>query len=341
VLDRKGVSFSSQVPPDTVGAELAADMAATTALIEIGEQIGALHLLEAGQPFAASDLAAAAGIPLSAAAGYLEALAAAVLIVAADVPGSFCAAEDFASRRHEAGYLSWSLRANRPYIDHALEYLRNPVQARQEYPRNGREVALTASWIGERAFYPAVVTTIIDSRPGRLVDLGAGTGSLLIGVLAALPGSTGCAVDVDVGACAEAARAAVRAGVADRLDVVERSIQSLAADPEPLQGANLIHAGFVLHELLPDDEQAFDDLLSTCRATLEPGGMMAVTDSIPYATAERERRFSAWFTYSHDLMGRRLLTTKQWLEKFEAAGFPVTQVRQHRFPAGRLFLAGV
>jgi hypothetical protein len=40
-------------------------------------------------------------------------------------------------------------------------------------------------------------------------------------------------------------------------------------------------------------------------------------------------------------MGRRLLTAQQWLAKFDAAGFPVTQVQQHRFPAGRLFLARV
>lgn len=319
-------------------AQIAADLAATTALIEIGEQLGVSHFLQTTESFTAADFADVANVPEDAAKEYLEAMRAAALVISAGE--QFRAADDFAEHRHTAGYLSWSLTANRPFIDFASDYLRDPVVAREKYQRDGRHVAVSSRWIGEQAFYPAVIDLITSRAPKRLVDLGAGAAGLLIHVLGQLPASTAVALDLSSGACAEATRAAGLAGLTDRLTVVERSIQSLVDDQSPLQGADFIHAGFVFHDMLPEEESTFDAVLAVCRSALAPGGILAITDSVPYASDDRERRFSAWFTYTHHLMGRQLLSEDQWVAKLADAGFSTVEHDRHRFPAGRLFVAG-
>ncbi|MEU7138540.1 class I SAM-dependent methyltransferase [Nocardia sp. NPDC046473] len=315
-----------------------ADIAATTALIEMADQLGVAHFFEQPTPFTAADIASAADIPNAAAVAYLAALSAAALVV--ESGDSVCAATDFAERRHVAGYLSWSLTANRPFIEHITDYLRDPVGARESFQRNGRAVAVTSRWIGEQAFYPVIIETILRRSPSRIVDLGAGTAGLLIQLLRHLPDSTAVAVDISQGACTAAREAAERAGLSDRLTVVHRSIQSLVDDPEPLEGADVIHAGFVLHDLMPEEEETLDALLSICRKAISQDGVIAITDSVPYADQERERRFSALFTFTHELMGRQLLTEQQWLDKFVNAGFAACTCVPHRFPGGRLFVAG-
>lgn len=78
-----------------------------------------------------------------------------------------------------------------------------------------------------------------------MVDLGAGTGRLVIEVLLERPASTGVALDMDAEACVEAGRSGSRAGVGDRITVIQRPIQSPATDPGPVEGADVVHAGFV------------------------------------------------------------------------------------------------
>jgi SAM-dependent methyltransferase len=127
--------------------------------------------------------------------------------------------------------------------------------------------------------------------------------------------------------------------MAGRLEVVERSIQSLATDPGPVQDADVIHAGFVFHDAV-QEEDVFDLILKSCHEGLRPGGLLVVTDAVPYAPAERERRFSALFTFLHSgFMGVRLPSEEEWLAKLSGAGFALTQCQAHRFPTGRLFIA--
>lgn len=332
--------MTEQLTDITTGQEVAADMAAVAALLEIADRLGVIYLFERGQPFTLSDLAAAADVPEDGAAQYAEALLAAAVIVPVGTPGTYRAADDFDRRRHESGYLSWALNANRPFIEHAAEFLRSPLRARERYLRDGRQVAVSSQWMGSHAFYPAALGTILDAAPRHAVDLGAGTGRLLIEVLLALPESTAVALDLDHGACVEAVQAGRKAGVDGRLTVVERPIQSIADDPSPVEGADVVHAGFVFHDMMPEEEHIADAVLARCRQALRPGGIMAITDAVPYAPDDRERRFGAIVTYYHkQFMGRQLLDEKQWQDKLSSAGFSDVKCIQHRFPSGRLFVA--
>ncbi|MEE1739703.1 class I SAM-dependent methyltransferase [Streptomyces sp. BE147] len=319
-------------------SETAADLAAVAALLEMADRLGIVPLLERGEPVTAAQLAATADVPEEGMGDFLSALVAAALLVPTGVK-EFRIPDDFADRIYQSGYLTWSLRANQPYVEHPAEFLRDPVAAAARYQRNGREVAVSSRWIGSQGFYPAATEAILAARPRRIVDLGAGAAGLLIDLLGRLPDSTGVALDMSAGACQEAARAARAAGVGDRLEVVERPIQSIADDPAPVAGADVIHAGFVFHDIVQEGD-VFDRVLRRCREALRPGGIMAITDAVPYASAERERRFSALFTYLHaGFMNVTLPPEEDWLARFRQAGFDQARCVPHRFPAGRLFIA--
>jgi len=89
-----------------------------------------------------------------------------------------------------------------------------------------------------------IARSILDRSNARSYDEQS-----LIDVLTKVPEATGVALDISPGACAVAVKGAEKAGVADRLTVVQRSIESLADDPSPIAGADIIHSGFALHDL--------------------------------------------------------------------------------------------
>ena len=43
-------------------------------------------------------------------------------------------------------------------------------------PRSGGPVARTSKWMGEKSFYPQPENSIVAMAPGKIVDLGSGSG---------------------------------------------------------------------------------------------------------------------------------------------------------------------
>ncbi len=319
--------------------EAGADFAAVAALLQIAAEIGVDEVLDSGRTFGAADLAGATGLSEDSLKGFVHALSAAGLLTAEDGNDRYRPSDDYADWRHEVGYLSWALTANSPFLQNARAFLTDSESAADAYRRDGRRVAVSSRWIGDRTFYPAVVDRVVAADAKHVVDLGAGAAGLLIDLLVQDDRRTGVALDLSAGACAAAREAAGRAGVDGRLQVVERSVESLIADPSPLEGADVIQACFVMHDVL-QDEAAFDDVLRTCHKALAPGGLVAVVDAVSYGQEDRERKFSALFTYLHStFMGVELPTEDQWVEKFRSAGFSNVECVSQVMPGGRLFLA--
>lgn len=316
-------------------------IAAAAALLEMGDRLGLLNMIATGDEVTVESLATAADLPAAGVAGYCEALESAAIIVPVGSSGTvFRAADDFTRIRHQAGFVSWTMNANRPFIENARAFLSDPARPTGIGMRDGREVAVSSEWMGSKAFYPAALATILEAKPAVVVDLGAGTCRLLIEILRRLPESRAVGLDLDGPACAAARDAADAAGLSDRLRVVERSIQSIADDPSPLAGSDVIHAGFVFHDMFPEEEGTADRVLANCRDALRDGGIMAVTEAVPYLRNERERRFSAAVTYYHrQFMKRRLLSEAEWTDKLRSAGFTHVQSIELAFPTGRLFVA--
>ncbi|MQY11306.1 Phenylpyruvate C(3)-methyltransferase [Streptomyces sp. RB5] len=325
--------------PESPSMKRAADIAAVAVLLQIGAELGADQVLDAGQAFDAAELARVTGLPQHGMAEYLTALSAAGLVAETGAPGEYRPADDYAQRRYEAGYVSWSMSANYPFVEHARAFLTDPAAAAKAHHRDGRRVAVSSKWVGERDFYPGVFEHVNASGARKVTDLGAGAGGLLIKLLRQDPERHGVALDLSGAACAAAREASVAAGVEERLEVVERPIESLIEDRSPVEGAEAIQACFVMHDVVEDDA-VFQGVLGACRDGLAPGGFMAVCDAVRYAPDETERRFSALFTYLHaNFMDIRLPTEAAWLEKFETAGFSSVKCLPQPMPGARLFIA--
>jgi DNA-binding transcriptional ArsR family regulator len=336
------VTISSIEPTELGHIHPAANIAGAAILLNIGERIGALPYIGDGKPVTAAGLAHTLKLPQSALSAYLKALTSAGLMESTEGPSEeFKASSSFSEMLHSVGYVSWTLNANRPYMDHAIEFFRNTPEARTKFHRDGHQIAITSQWMGADDFYPAARATIFALKPKRFVDLGAGSARLLIEVLLKFPKSTGVALDISPASCAAASDAAQRAGVADRLTIVERSIESVASDPAILDDADAVHGGFVFHDMLPHDEAVFEGVLrNSARALSKTKGRMLVTDAAPFVKNQRERMFSAAFGFLHHFcMGRRLLSEEEWAEKFRTNGFQSVECTRLPFPTARLYVA--
>jgi SAM-dependent methyltransferase len=325
--------------------EMAADLAANAALLEMADVLGLSAILDRGASFSVDEVIAATEVSGAAALSFLQALQSAGLVAEdanRDVNGNgqyFTPCADLADRRYDAGYLSWSLNANRPYIDHVAELLRHPEATVGKYQRDGRRVAVSSRWIGSYGFYPEVISEITRREPARIVDLGAGAGGLLIHLLKALPASSALALDLSAAACEQAELAARQANVQERLTVVNRSIESLIDDAGPVRSADVVHAGFVMHDVVADTV-VLDGVLGACREAISDNGCLVVTDAVPYVDNPRERAFSALFTYLHSgAMGISLPTEDAWRAAFQRAGFSTVTSTPLRMPGSRVFVA--
>jgi SAM-dependent methyltransferase len=319
--------------------ETAADLAANAALLEIAEILGISAILDRMAPFTLDEVITAADIPEAGARSFVQALLSAGLVEQGQGTGHFIPCADLADRRYEAGYLSWSLNANRPYIDHAAEFLRQSEAIAGQHQRDGHRVAVSSRWVGSHGFYPGVISEITSRKPQRIADLGAGAGGLLIHLLTTLSNSTGLALDLSAAACEEAGKAARLADVHDRLTIVNQSIESLIDDAGPIRGADVVHAGFVLHDVSGDPD-LLSAILRSCRESLADGGCLIVTDAVSYADNQRERAFSALFTYLHSSsMGVRLPSEDKWQAAFQRAGFSNVTCMPLRMPGSRMFVA--
>ena len=318
----------------------AASLAGEAILLEIGDNYGVIDAIRTSKTFTPDDLAKVSKLPISVMESYVEALESAGLVVGVENGAvAFKRSDCFDEAVHDVGYVAWGLRACDPLIKHAYDFARNFTESVANYPRDGGLIARTSKWMGEESFYPHAEKAIIGLRPKKIVDLGAGAAGLLIRCLKQLPETRAVAIDMSAMAC-EAAQTAVRvAGMSDRISVVNHKLQDLAVDSSCLQGADVFHAGFVLHDLVTNNEDALTGVLQACR-TANADSTLLVVDGLPYVRDVSERAFSAAFTFLHrSFMGRVILSEKQWTERLAKSGFGKIDITPLGIPGGRLFAA--
>jgi hypothetical protein len=325
---------------ETQRVRTAAALAGEAILLEIGAGYGVIDAIRVSKPFSPDDLAEVSNLPAPVMNSYLQALESAGLVIGVDGAGtSFRASPVFDEAIHDVGFISWGLRACEPLINHAREFAQDLPQSFANYARDGGLIARTSKWMGEEAFYPQAEKTIISLRPKKIVDLGAGSAGLLVRCLKELPEASGVAIDMSPEACDAAENAIRAAGMPHRVSVVRMKLQELATESSCLQDADVFHAGFVLHDLVPDDEDALTGLLAACRRA-NTASTFLVVDGIPYAQDPSERAFSAAFTFLHrSFMGRLIQTEQQWIDRLTTAGFARIKVTPLGIPGGRLFCA--
>ncbi|WP_395814151.1 class I SAM-dependent methyltransferase [Archangium minus] len=290
-----------------------------------------------------ADVAKSTGIQASWISAYYAALAHAGLAVPGPKVSNeithYVAPPDLQQSINDVGYVLWGLGSCAPLIANAHHFVKNLPSAAETYVRDGEHVARTSRWMGEQDFYPQAEAAITASRPKKIVDLGSGTCGLLLRCLRKLPEAQGVGIDLSHSACVKARSIVQAAGMENRVSVIEAPIQSLIDNPAPLEGAEIIHGGFVFHDLMPDEEATLNALLKTFRRTA-PNGALLVVDAVPYGPNPDEHAFSAAFTFLHShFMGRRLQPESEWKERLSAAGYTRVDVAPLGISGGRIFTA--
>jgi hypothetical protein len=326
---------SAPVSPASVYAQA---LAGRAVLLEIAARLGALEPLLSHKSVSIAQAADTSGVDPDYLAALYGALAQAGL-VRVDGRDGYSATAEMDTAINDAGYVLWGLMSCAPLIENAVAFMQDQLSAIPHHLRPGDHVARTSRWMGERDFYPQAVKAILSSNPKKLVDLGAGTCGLLIRCLRQLPEASAVGIDRNHASCERAKAIISDAGMAGRINVVEASIQSLVQDATAVEGADVIHAGFVLHELLPVEEPTLDALLRTFRERA-PRAKLVIVDAVPYAGNSGEQAFSAAYTFLHThFMAQRLLTEDQWQAKLARAGYGPVDVARLGISGGRIFSA--
>ncbi len=125
------------------------------------------------------------------------------------------------------------------------------------------------------------------AKPLRFLDLGTGTGCLLLALLSACPHATGVGVDLSLDAARTAARNAARLGLAERALMIRASWAEAVAGPFDLVISNPPYVERAAIETLSDEVRLHDP-----RLALDGGndGLDAYRALIPMASTRLDRR---------------------------------------------------
>jgi cyclopropane fatty-acyl-phospholipid synthase-like methyltransferase len=172
----------------------------------------------------------------------------------------------------------------------------------------------------------------------RALDLGCGDARVLTRVCTAF-GSEGVGVDISPEACEEARATVRRAGLEERIHVIEADVRAVDAIPL-LAETQLVITFYLLHEISSISRAALVEFLERLGAQLPAGAYLLAAEAEPPRSAEAAgERFTPEFTLIHAMMRQALLPVEEWRDALAEGGFRVEQVAGLGMPGGMLILA--
>ena len=321
----------------------AQDLAGKAILFEIGAKSGILELIEREQEFKPTDLSKQLDIQQDFLTIYLETLTNLELLAKRKVENTheeiYTKTASYQQEKNKIGYIAWGMISCAPLISNTQAFTADFATAVRLYHRSGEHVARTSNWMGAKDFYPHAENVITQLQPKKMVDLGSGTCGLLIRLAQKIPGLIGIGVDLSQDACDKAQVHLKECALEDRIKVIVSPIQNLIQNKDVFLNADVIHAGFVFHDLLPDEEKKLDSLL-ICINQTAPNTTLVIVDAIPFSKNQHERAFSSAFSFLHQFyMGRQLLSESAWQIKLKNAGFNHVAIESLGISGGRIFVA--
>jgi cyclopropane fatty-acyl-phospholipid synthase-like methyltransferase len=208
----------------------------------------------------------------------------------------------------------------------------------QDVDRNVRWVAVGSAILGEKDLWPHVVDLAQEFQFKRIADLGCGNAHYLISLCQAV-GGEGIGVDMSPAACKEAEQEVAKAGLDERITIIEADAGDLKKVPG-IDKVDLVFTFFFLHEVL---EHGYGVLVAYLRQIQEslPSDAHILTAEVvaPGSDDVGVELFAPEYALVHALMKQRLLDEAGWCGAFADAGFEVVRVAKTDMPETRIFLA--
>jgi len=208
----------------------------------------------------------------------------------------------------------------RRYLDGFRSGRTVPFQGRSNtFARLVAEATAGLNTVMVRKVLP-VLPGLVDrlTRGGMILDIGCGSGSLLIQLARAFPKSRCVGIDIDPTGLAAARLAIEQAGVSHQVEILEGDVDSIVPT-DSFDAALMVE---VLHEVAPAQRLG---LLQGCVRMLRPGGWLVILDETYPSTLQeaREPEFrSALQTGFEELICGNVIPTRQEQERLlREAGF--------------------
>jgi ubiquinone/menaquinone biosynthesis C-methylase UbiE/predicted transcriptional regulator len=316
----------------------AQNLAGKSILIEIGSKIGVLDLLTRESGVTLNELQKKTNIKMEFLDSYLNSLNKLDLLHI-DSSGKYIITGEMLTAMNNCGYLLWALQSCSPLIENSREFANNLDNAMKKYHRNGEHVARTSKWMGSRDFYPNAEKEILKSNPNKVLDLGSGTCALLINLMSKLPQAIGIGVDLSASACEHAKQNIRASNMESRIEVINSPLEYLILDSEKLKNVDIIHAGFVFHDLQPLKSNTLHEFLNKAKNE-SPNLKLVVTDAVYYDEPWNKNAYSIAFSFLHEhFMDRKLPTEDEWVSVIKKAGFKDIHIEKPILSGSRLIVA--
>jgi len=146
---------------------------------------------------------------------------------------------------------------------------------------------------------------------GTVLEIGCGTGNLLVQLAKAFPRARVVGVDIDADSLALARNRIDKAGFAERAQVRQGSVGATVT-PSTVDAAVMVE---VLHEIAPKIRPS---VISECAAALKPGGWLLIVDETYPSTLEELRKPEFRFplmTGFEEMVWGNVLPTREEQEK--------------------------
>jgi SAM-dependent methyltransferase len=198
-----------------------------------------------------------------------------------------------------------------------------PFQGRSEdFARTVAEAIAGMNLVLARRILPSLSGVAEQlNQGGAVLEVGCGAGNLLLQLAKAYPNSRRTGVDIDPTGLAAAREAIQKAGLTERVQILEADISS-AVQPETYEVVVMVE---VLHEISPALRSG---VLRGCARALRSGGWLVIVDETYPSTLAEARRSEFSFpvqTGFEELMWGNSVPTKEEQERLlREAGFTGT-----------------
>ncbi len=177
-------------------------------------------------------------------------------------------------------------------------------------------------------------------------DIGCGAATRLIHLVASRPGTTGIGVDVNTEACQLARQNVKRAGLDDRITIIQADMLDIVEAPETfpqVAEADLVTSYFILHHFVGQSVGG-RPFLAAFRSAFRAARHLVVADGFreepgePGAQAPTSPLFTLAYQLFHDVIGIELQTHAAQRRHFADAGFDVVSESAFGHPLEWLFV---
>lgn len=238
----------------------------------------------------------------------------------------------------DRGYLVWLAGGYGEAMNVFGDLLDGSRRFGQDVDRDVRWVAVGSAQIGQKDLWPHVVELAKQFEFQRIANLGCGNAHYLISLCNAV-GAEGIGVDISPAACQEAAQEVAKAGLGERISIIQADAGDLKKVPG-IDKVDLVFTFFFLHEIL---EHGFDVLVAYLRQIQEslPSGAHMLTAEVAPPGCEQDgiELFTPEYALTQALMDQRLQDEEGWKRAFTEAGFEIVRVAGADLPEVRIFLA--